>query len=415
MHVKKRIALNIFLLLGCFTLLAQRDTINFNFRHYGFENLEENEIYNIEYLSDFFEKLYQLRKGAHLKVNIIQVGDSHIQADVLSGKVRQNIQRDFGNAGRGLIVPGKVARTNEPSNINTSSAARWEVKRIVFPEIPIPIGIGGITIRTQQPLADLTIRTINYPIDYRFDRLTLFFKKDLATFNLAVRDSANRDLAFIGPFIFNSVANTAFVLLPGLTNEVSIKALPPTSTQNHETIFGINLENGKSGTLFHSIGVNGAKYRHFTAATYFAEQTEALHPDLVIFSLGTNEALDYPFVDPQLSNQIDQLIKNIKEKNPGVKFILTTPPGYRWKQDRRNWGLLKISETLIGYAKQNNIAFWDLYSVGGGTHAADAYQRSGLLQQDGIHFTVAGYELQGNLLYQALIRGYNIYVSYRHP
>lgn len=415
MHVRKKIALSIFLLPGCFTLLAQRDTISFNFRQYGFERLDENEIYNVEYLSDFFEKLYQLRRGANLKVNIIQVGDSHIQADVLSSKVRQNIQRDFGNGGRGLIVPGKVARTNEPSNIKTSSSVRWEVKRIVFPEIPIPIGIGGITIRTQQPQADLTIRTINYPTDYRFDRLTLFFKKDLATFNLAVKDSAHRDIAFIGPFIFNSVANTAFVLLPGLTNEVSIQALAPAPTQNHETIFGIDLENGKPGTLFHSIGVNGAKYRHFTAAAYFAEQTEALHPDLVIFSLGTNEALDYPFVDTQLSRQIDQLVKGIQANNPGVKFILTTPPGYRWKQDKHNRGLLKVRETLIGYARQNNIAFWDLYSVGGGLQAADTYQKYGLLQRDGIHFTVSGYELQGNLFYQALIRGYNIYVSYRHP
>ena len=395
---------------------GQQDSITFTFRHYGFENDEENEITNAEYLADVFEKFYQLKKGTLQQINLIQIGDSHIQADFLSGTIRQNIQRDFGNAGRGLIVPGRIAHTNEAFNISTSSPTKWDSKRCVFPDQPLPIGIGGITISTLLPNASLRIKTLNYPeLNYGFDRLTLFYQKDFTSFNFSVRDSANQDLAFIGPFTFEPYANSSKVILPEIKNEIILQALPPTNFQTQATIFGISLENGKNGVLYHAIGVNGAKYIHYNKSKYFVEQTMALQPDLFIISLGTNEAIDYPYIDSQLFNYIDNLVESLKEKNPGSKFILTTPPDSFRKKTRRNPGIERVRDIIARYADQHNIAYWDLYAAAGGHHSADAYKKYNLLQRDGIHFTKEGYELQGNLFYQALIKSYTTYVSYRHP
>src|SRR6267378_7554668 len=125
------------LLCSCAPLFAQ-DTLSAGAGiKYDFLDQEDNRIRNVVSLSDFYEKLYRLRKGENLQVRIIHIGDSHIQADFLSGVLRQNFQHTFGNAGRGLIFPGRVARTNEPSNFFTSSGSLWEVKRIVFPEQPL--------------------------------------------------------------------------------------------------------------------------------------------------------------------------------------------------------------------------------------------------------------------------------------
>ena len=141
----------------------------------------------------------------------------------------------------------------------------------------------------------------------------------------------------------------------------------------------------------------------------------ALQPDLFIISLGTNEAIDYPYIDSQLFNYIDNLVESLKEKNPGSKFILTTPPDSFRKKTRRNPGIERVRDIIARYADQHNIAYWDLYAAAGGHHSADAYKKYNLLQRDGIHFTKEGYELQGNLFYQALIKSYTTYVSYRHP
>jgi lysophospholipase L1-like esterase len=395
---------------------SQRDSITFSFRHYGLEKDEENEIVNAESLNLFFEKLYQLRKGDGQQVNLIQIGDSHIQADYLSGTIRQNIQRDFGNAGRGLVVPGRVARTNEAYNIYTSSPTPWESKRCVFPDQSLPIGISGITLNTQIPNAQVKIKMLeNSLMDYSFDRLTLFYKKDFTSFNFVVRDSVNEDLAFIGPFTFESYPNVSKVILPKPQNQVILKSLPPVSPQTHATIFGISLENGKKGVLYHAIGVNGAKYLHYNEAAYFAEQTVALFPDLFIISLGTNEAIDHPYIDVNLPARIDQLIQSLKSKNPNAAFILTTPPDSFKKKTRRNPGVETVKDIIIRYAEKNRLAYWDLFAAAGGRHSADLYRKYYLLSRDGIHFTKEGYELQGNLFYSALIKSYNTYVSYRHP
>jgi lysophospholipase L1-like esterase len=167
--------------------------------------------------------------------------------------------------------------------------------------------------------------------------------------------------------------------------------------------------------VYHSIGVNGAKFKHYLAAGLFVDQTAALAPDLVILSLGTNEALDYPYFDPQFSNQLDSLIERLRAKNPNAKILLTTPPDSYRRKTRRNPGVEIIGNKITTYADLHNLAYWDLYQVGGGNHSADFWKKYRLMRFDGIHFTVNGYALQGNLLYDALMKGYNEYVQYRHP
>ena len=383
---------------------------------YDFLDREQNRIHNGVSLSDFYEKLYRLKKGENLQVRIIHIGDSHIQADFLSGVIRQNFHRDFGNGGRGLIFPGRVAHTNEPSNFFTSSGSAWQVKRIVFTDQPLPIGIGGITLRTVQPNATLAVKILDTPtLNYSFNKIMLFFKKDASSFNVVVKDSVNEDLAFIGPYTFEPFPNTSTVLLPFRTHQVTFQMLSSTQAQNQATIFGINLENGRPGLVYHSIGVNGAKFKHYLAAGLFVDQTAALAPDLVILSLGTNEGLDYPYFDPQFVNQMDSLITRLRAKNPNARILLTTPADSYRRKTRRNPGVEIIGNKITTYADLHNLAYWDLYQVGGGSHSADHWKKNRLMRFDGIHFTVDGYALQGTLLYTALMKGYNEYVQYRHP
>ena len=73
-----------------------------------------------------------------------------------------------------------------------------------------------------------------------------------------------------------------------------------------------------------------------------------------------------------------------------------------------------IRNKIIEYADFHNLAYWDLYGAGGGKHAADHWRVNHLMQRDGVHFTVKGYELQGNLFYEALMKGFDEYVQYRH-
>jgi hypothetical protein len=372
-----------------------------------------NVIQNKQHLDDFYEQLFQLKQNDNSKINIIHIGDSHIQADFLTKAVRNNFQKYFGNAGRGLIVPGRVAGTNEPFNLQTSSNVTWESKRVVHPHHHLPIGIGGITIRAGIPDNRLYVYMNDQTLDYSFQKIKIFHLKNESSFSLALKDNEIKSLKTKQDP--DTTKNVTTFELPTLVSSIVVQSVKEDSSQNHTTIFGLSLENEKPGILYHVIGVNGAKYAHYNAAKLFGTQTHNLDPALFIISLGTNEALDYPNLDRRFFTQIENLVSSLRANNPLAKFILVTPPECFMKRTRNNPGILKIRESIVQFAAENGLAFYDMYQVLGGEGSATRWKEAQLLRADGVHFSKEGYDYQGNLLFHAIIKGYNDYVPVRHP
>lgn len=409
------------LVVPCFLVLTtacrkvQAQRVDFTYETYGIEVDADNVIQNAGHLEKFFEGLYQLHLANDRKVNIVHIGDSHIQADYMTSIIRRNFHRHFGNAGRGLIVPLRVARTNEPNNFKTDSDHPWESKRCVFPDKPLPIGIGGVTIETKNPEANLRIFMNDLWLDYSFNRLTLFYEKDERSFDFSVRDIQGSELGRINNGFQDSSRNHTQLSWGNNVSAVTIQPLKTNHDQSRAILYGVVLENSLNGVLYHSIGVNGAKYRHYNEAARFAEQTVALRPDLFIISLGTNESIDYPYLDQTFSAQMDKLLSSLRAKNPMAAFILVTPQDVFRRRNKSNPGILEVREQIIEYAVENGLAFYDLYRAMGGEHSAKTWRDNALLSTDGIHLTRDGYEYQGNLFYHALLKGYNSYVPTRHP
>ena len=158
--------------IGC-SLNGQRVSLS-EYKSYSFVKDSLNVIKNDSALFPFYEELIKLKKDNVTIVSILHIGDSHLQADLLTALVRTKMQLTFGNAGRGLVVPLKVAKTNEPSNYVTSSTSVWQSKRCVFPNNPMPIGIGGVTINSSESNASLNVKTFNtQDLDYSFNNATL--------------------------------------------------------------------------------------------------------------------------------------------------------------------------------------------------------------------------------------------------
>jgi lysophospholipase L1-like esterase len=378
-------------------------------------NIGENVVNNATHLHAFYEKLYSLKSGQTERVSIIHIGDSHIQADFLTEVVRKSLQQSFGNAGRGLVVPARVAGTNEPLNFRSFSSSTWNAKRIVHPAKPLPVGIGGITVNTTQEGARFNLRMNDPSVDYSFNTVTLFFDEGLNSFDFSLQDSLANELALITPREKGVAENFSRVTFASSYNHVSFLTRKQSNEQSFATVFGLSLENGKPGILYHSIGVNGAKYEHYNAAHLFASQTKILSPDLIIVSLGTNESVEYPHVSKNFSREIGRLVTSLQEHNPNAAILLITPPDAFLKKVKPNPGIETVRSQIIQYAVENGLSFWDMYKVNGGKNSAAQWKMLGLLRPDGIHFSRDGYAHQGRLLFEALMKGYDEYVSDRHP
>ena len=406
--------LSIVLCLSSIFCTAQSAQVNFSCKKFSFVHDERNEIVNDKVLADFFSKLYLQRTEKNQRISILQIGDSHIQADYISAKVRTNFQNDFGNAGRGLVVPIKVAGSNEPFNYRITSNVKCYGKRCVYVNDSLDYGIGGFAVKTSDDTAQFRIRTFDYaPLNYAFSKMTLFYQQD-SSYNFSLQDSLGNMLGSVKRDS-SQLRNVSVIQLPGNTNEVYLKAHRNDSSESYAILYGMNLENDSSGVLYHSIGVNGAEAYQYAHAKYFAEQTAVLNPEVIIISLGTNETQRRPFDKVLVEARLDSLVKQLQQYNPGKPIILSTPPDSYFHRKNYNTALAAYHELTVNYAKKNNLALWDLYSATGGYKSCYQWKKYHLMQRDGIHFTRAGYELQGNLFYEAITKSYNEYVSHRHP
>ncbi len=382
-------------------------------KNYPFVNEELNVISNTGHLTALMEKLYDLKKGGNEVVNIVHIGDSHLQADFITSLIRTTLQKTFGNGGRGLVVPYRLAKTNEPFNYRSASAFHWQSKRCVFPGQPLPIGIGGVTINTTDSCADFTIKMNDDSIvDYRFNKVTLFYQRDSTSYSFALLDSVGNRMATIGIDTTVTFPFTSSALLPTPVNRMTFQVVRRGEQQSNATIYGLLLENGHPGIIYHTIGVNGAQFQNYSEASYFSEQTRGLKPDLFIISLGTNEAYALNFKQDKFYADMQVLYNQLKEKNPKAEFLFTIP-ACSYRRKKPNPRIVLAGKTIAGFATDNNFSCWNLQGATGGDLSAVNWKKNHMLRPDGVHYSRSGYELQGTLFCQAFLNAYNAYVANR--
>ena len=251
-----------------------------------------------------------------------------------------------------------------------------------------------------------------------FTGITVHPKKETYTFTVGVKDK-------IGYFTILSSGNPEVIevksgdrLIPFQTNEtksgvevyldedcsdftISLKG-------NDVNIFGFDLHNDNPGVVYHAVGNNGATYASYNLIPAFASSLAGLDPDLVIISLGTNEAFGNLNEDAFLS-QVDKMVKNIRREIPNAKILLTTPSECQRssgkgssKSYRINDNVERIRDIIMNYAETNNVPVYDFYNVAGGKGSSDKWIADKLLSSDRIHRTWDGYKLDGTLMHEAL-------------
>lgn len=394
-------------------LMAQVSVVNDSIKNkYKFIKTEINHLEgDTSSLYPFFDKLKLLEQQRDRKVVVVHIGDSHLQADHFPGVIRVNLQKQFGNSGRGLVAPFKVGRTNEPGTYKSYSNTRWHSRRIVNEKDSLPIGISGLSVKTDDYKTSLMITAFNKEgLDYSFNKVTLFHQKGLKNFSFNVCDSSSCFQAAIDASV-DSLNEFSTVKIKS-ANTV-IFNVNETDTLSHKTalVYGLLLENEQPGVLYNMIGINGAEYRHYNKNIKTLNQMALLNPDLIIISLGTNEAYAPKYNNDDFYRQVDSLISSLKNKNPEASFIITTPGDSNKKRKYKNPNNLKAANTLINYCKQHQLVYWNWYQIMGGTGVINKWALKGLTSKDKLHLSRKGYEIQGALLHAAILQAYQNYVT----
>lgn len=176
---------------------------------------------------------------------------------------------------------------------------------------------------------------------------------------------------------------------------------------------GIAIETGKPGLAYHILGINGATASNFLEPKYL-NTLDSLKPDLIILSLGTNEAHTLSYNSTAHRRELIALLDRLEKAHPQAAILLTSPPGayfsFRRRRKKVNPNTAKVVATQRKISEERGYAYWDLYHIAGGSAACRNWLSIGAFQKDKKHFTHQGYAVQGRMLYEALIKSYNDYV-----
>jgi LysM repeat protein len=129
-------------------------------------------------------------------------------------------------------------------------------------------------------------------------------------------------------------------------------------------------------------------------------------PDLIIFSFGTNEAYEKNLDTNKYFDELNSFISKLNEELPNTAFIITTAPDTR-SQGKIPPNQIIINDQLIKIAKSQDVSIFDLNKAMGGWGSLNKWYKNKLVAEDKLHFTAAGYSLQGKLFSMAFLESYN--------
>ena len=134
---------------------------------YGFIDTSLNKIQfpkGNKSFEPFFKKLDTLVFENRGQVRILHIGGSHIQADAMSGRIREHLVKEYpgASAGRGFVFPFSAAKTNTPSSYGSTYKGIWDMSKNVLHEVKKPLGLLGIAVSTSDPRAEFSILLNRY-------------------------------------------------------------------------------------------------------------------------------------------------------------------------------------------------------------------------------------------------------------
>ncbi|KAF2514352.1 LysM peptidoglycan-binding domain-containing protein [Flavobacterium foetidum] len=428
------------------------------------ETSSGNPIYNAGALEAFFQKLKENEKQRSQKINIVHIGDSHIQGDLMTNEVRKRLQQEFGNAGRGLVFPYQLARTNGSYNERFKSNRIWESYRNIYPVKSNPIGLCGIGLWRDSGgfVMEMNVKDPAY----KFNTIKIITPQNQNMFDLAVSSKVNliqttekkvvthkikkgevlgtiadkynvsiveikrannlksnniragRTLKIptnetkpktisMSEFVPLEIQSDSFSHYYNSENALSRIFLVPNKEASSYELNGLVLEKDNPGIIYSGIGVNGAKYSDYNKYPLFFEQLKALHPDLLVFSLGTNESYDKLDAGKYIS-ELREFIGKIREQKIEAPIIVMTPPPSLLRR-KPNTYIDDYTKGIIDTAKNDSFAVWNLYDEFGGMSGIRQLKAQALIGPDWVHYSKKGYEKQGKMFTEALLKAYNYY------
>ena len=356
-------------------------------------------------LDAFYEALRRTEAGEPGAVTrIVHYGDSPTTADLITGDARMLLQKQFGDAGHGFVLAAKPWAWYDHNGISLQSSG-WTIEAATQNRTRDGLyGLGGVSFR-----GGAGASTRIWMRDPTHDRVEVAFLRQAGGGSMSVLAGG----ATIGQ-VETAGAGSDFrsFALPAGTKSVEVRALGTVRW------FGLTLSKRGKGITYDSLGLNGAYIS--VLARMFDEKhwsSELRHrkPNLVIINYGTNESGYATYIEQQFGKELKETIRRVKSAVPEASVLIMSPMDRGRREAGGAIGTIPALPRLVALqqqtARETGCAFFNTFLAMGGPGTMGRWYEAEprLVSADFIHPMPAGAKIVGNLLYQALLDGYNRY------
>jgi lysophospholipase L1-like esterase len=357
-------------------------------------------------LQDFFAALAALEHGErHDHVRILWLGDSHTNADFLTGAVRSTLAARFGDGGPGFVRVGAKSYRHDAMKI--WRVGEWSIdpfppaKRTVQDDGVFGLGgmrtvpKGGDSFAAKRIGSDTTSPG-RFEVAYQLPPGSSF-RFELAGHAQLVDASTPAEVTPAG------IAH--LVREEPLGSYVEIKP-----AAGSPRFFGLVVERrDKPGIVLDTSGIDGARIETALAwnEACLEQEVSRRAPQLVVIAYGTNEAHDHAKVE-KYGPQLGELVTRLRRGAPSASCLVLGPtdaPDGEGSLPR----VAEVAKALQAAAAQNGCAFASLQQLmgGEGSFARGSIGKERLSQPDHLHLTPRGYQALGEALSKQLLDAYS--------
>jgi lysophospholipase L1-like esterase len=381
--------------------------------------LTKGPLDNTAALKRFFEALGTLDDGTATEdVRIVQYGDSHTAADMLTGTVRRALQARFGDGGRGFVAIGRPWHAywqdgvHAPGMTHEWNPEHGKVEHGHFVGDGC-YGLGGVclvtNVRDARAWSEITSPTSKVEVDYW---------EQPAGGSLDLIIDGNRALT-ISTRGAQPASAFKSVEVPDGPHKIEMRA----RGDGEVRVFGVALDRAQVGIVYDALGINGARASTTLRwnEAHMQEQLRHRAPQLVVLAYGTNESADDGPVD-QVERQIVDVLGRVARALPSASCLLLGPPdravatpsdnpyggkdaGAVWSTSPKLTQIVEVERRVAGAA---GCAFYDQQAAMGGVGSMAAWADADppRAQRDRTHLTRDGYAIVGNTFAADMLAAY---------
>lgn len=365
---------------------------------------------DVSYFDDFFARAEKaLEKGDIVRV--LHYGDSQIEMDRVTCRLRERLQKQFGGGGPGMIPlrqPVPTITFNQSTSGSITGQSTWGDSTFVRRGSNFGPMLRSWHLNGSATMS-LTASKSRYASELagRFSTVRILFNNRPGPLSVSFRDREG------GATSTQSSSTEGINMLSWQMDSATSSATLTLS--GNADVYGVLVDNGP-GVAVDNIGMRSTSGHQFKMVPIdqLAVSYRLINASVIIMQFGGNSVpyLKSEKVIDDYCKRLGEQIDHVREACPNAVILFIGPSDMSTmvRGQLATYPMLPtIVEKLHQMATTHGAAYWSIYDAMGGHNSMLVWHKEGLAGNDYIHFTLKGANVMGDYLSDAILKLYELY------